>query len=171
MSYCWKNMNGKNLFFCDIKHGLTMTSYFLKLKDSFYAIPIYGLHLWSTIRPWTEKEMKLWPQNFQKSLLKICFKSIENLIGMALLIWMPHPFFKNCPDTYETPCKLIFFKNNFKHFFLTFVREIMLDFESCLITLVYFLCKAVCRPKVFLYFLPERVSIEPEKMQKKDKRF
>ena len=86
---------------------------------------------------------------------------------MALLIWMPHPFFKNCPDTYETPCKLIFFKNNFKHFFLTFVREIMLDFESCLITLVYFLCKAVCRPKVFLYFLPERVSIEPEKMQKK----
>ena len=31
-------------------------------------------------------------------------KNIDNLVGMALFIWMPHPFFYNRPDTYETPC-------------------------------------------------------------------
>ena len=40
-----KKMNGKkNGVFSDIKHGLTMTSYILKLNYSFYTIPIYGLH-------------------------------------------------------------------------------------------------------------------------------
>jgi hypothetical protein len=34
---------------------------------------------------------------------KLCLKSIENFVGVALLIWMPHPFFKNHPDTHETP--------------------------------------------------------------------
>ena len=34
----------------------------------------------------------------------MCLKSIENFVGVALLIWMPHPFLKNDPDTYETLC-------------------------------------------------------------------
>ena len=29
---------------------------------------------------------------------------IENLVGVAWLIWMPHPFFKNRSDTYGPPC-------------------------------------------------------------------
>ena len=43
------------LFFCDIKHGLTMTSYFLKPKYSIYGIPIHGLQHPGTERPWTTK--------------------------------------------------------------------------------------------------------------------
>ena len=39
-----KNECQKNGVFSDIKHGLTMTSYILKLNYSFYTIPIYGLH-------------------------------------------------------------------------------------------------------------------------------
>ena len=31
-------------------------------------------------------------------------KFSENFVGVALLIWMSHPFLKNLPDTYETPC-------------------------------------------------------------------
>ena len=34
------------------------------------------------------------PPNFQKILLKVCLKSKEKFVGVAWLIWMPHPFQK-----------------------------------------------------------------------------
>ena len=41
---------------------------------------------------------------FSEKLAIIMLKKIENFVGMAWLIWMPHPFFKTRPDTDETPC-------------------------------------------------------------------
>ena len=44
-------------------------------------------------------------EKFAMKYIEKWLKSMENFVGVALLIWMPHPFFKNRPDTYETPCR------------------------------------------------------------------
>ena len=52
-----------------------------------------------------DKEIvKAMATKFSEIFAIVCFKSIENLAGVARLIWMPHPLFKKCPDTYGTPC-------------------------------------------------------------------
>ena len=55
--------------------------------------------------PWIKEKLKLWSPNFPKNLPQLCLKSIKIFVGMAWLIWMPHPFLKNCSDTYGPPCK------------------------------------------------------------------
>ena len=69
---------------------------------------LHHTYLWPPIlwhsKAWTKEILKLWPPNFQKSLPYVCLKSIGIFVGAAWLIWMPHPFLKNCSDTFETPC-------------------------------------------------------------------
>ena len=44
--------------------------------------------------PWTKEKFKLWSPNFQETLSYLCLKSIANFVGVARLIWMPHPLSK-----------------------------------------------------------------------------
>ena len=43
---------------------------------------------------------------FSEKFAIIMLKSLENFVGVAWLIWMPHPLFKNRPNTYGTPCSI-----------------------------------------------------------------
>ena len=88
--------------FCDIKHGLTKSSYFQKPLHSFYTIPIsiYGLQYYGIVRPLTKEKLKPWPPNFQKGLqismlkkqIKICSRGLTHLDATPIVqIYMRHP--------------------------------------------------------------------------------
>ena len=68
-------------------------------------------YLWHTYSwppmPWHREAMdkEIIKAMATKFLEIFVISMLKNFVGVAWLIWMPHPLFKNRPNTYGTPCK------------------------------------------------------------------